>query len=490
MTLNLISAPYYSPRPYCRRDYERYKQALSAAQKLDHGAEIQKDIIKSVNPYVEFVLCHPAIKKLAEQLNFNIEVRNKAKVKETMDLKTKTLDPKKLKDSERVYQRDVNWIQLPESIKTEVKTFYERLNKWVNAENPDLTNLEISLWDLINKIFFIRPEEVGIGKTKDSVIKTEEEVGIGKTKDSVIKTEKEKTAKNDLIDTLSQIHSDYFAINNVHSNPIQALELSLKTTPNQTNQALTKLDQLTPLEKIKSNLFEAFEEAITKIVKELEADGVKIAEYKQVLDSLDPKKNQPDIEQINILKNFLWQIQNEQMKYASSNKRAIYRKLGQLEQIIEAHRDNLNQVKEIEFTPTKIEQFNRKIFAQLDKPVNSLSEKLTTYLDNRAKDQRNNKVRQYQHGHFGCFQLVFFQKSYDQKEKAVKALQSALRNEKVDLLEHLPTLRNGTLGTELRKFIKAGYADTIVDKEVRTVSDFIKALDAQVNSQLTPLSPN
>jgi len=64
-----------------------------------------------------------------------------------------------------------------------------------------------------------------------------------------------------------------------------------------------------------------------------------------------------------------------------------------------------------------------------------------------------------------------------QKTKAVTALQTALTGMKVDLAEHLPTLRNGKLGQKLRAFIKAGLADELVDQEVRTVTDFIRTLE-------------
>lgn len=80
------------------------------------------------------------------------------------------------------------------------------------------------------------------------------------------------------------------------------------------------------------------------------------------------------------------------------------------------------------------------------------------------------------------------QKSFNEKSAAIAALKSALKGEEVNLIIHLPILRDGRLGKGLRSFIKAGKADELLDDEkvnVTTVSDFITALHEQVNSMST-----
>lgn len=73
--------------------------------------------------------------------------------------------------------------------------------------------------------------------------------------------------------------------------------------------------------------------------------------------------------------------------------------------------------------------------------------------------------------------MRFFGKSFEQKEKAVLALKAALKGEQVDLMEHLPTLRNGDLGRVIRAYVKAGRAG----EGVTTVREYIESLHNQVN---------
>ncbi len=109
---------------------------------------------------------------------------------------------------------------------------------------------------------------------------------------------------------------------------------------------------------------------------------------------------------------------------------------------------------------------------------NYLSSILTQYLDERSKKvDEKGRTKAYLH----TFIPEFFQKSYQEKEAAVSTLTSALNGESVDLAAHLSTLRNGNLGNQLRKFIKDGHADVLVDSKVRTVREFVAALDAKVN---------
>ena len=101
---------------------------------------------------------------------------------------------------------------------------------------------------------------------------------------------------------------------------------------------------------------------------------------------------------------------------------------------------------------------------------------LKCYLKQRtAMVDANGITKEYLH----CSFFSCFQKSYRQKREAVSALKQALKGEKVDLITHLETLRNGTLGNELRQFIKSGMGNGIVGKAVNTVSDFVQALQEQ-----------
>ncbi|MFC3909898.1 PEP/pyruvate-binding domain-containing protein [Legionella dresdenensis] len=111
---------------------------------------------------------------------------------------------------------------------------------------------------------------------------------------------------------------------------------------------------------------------------------------------------------------------------------------------------------------------------------------LEQYTDRRKSvTNSKNQTKEY---YFGSF-LGIFQKSFTQKQQAIITLKSALDNEQVDLLAHLSTFRNGDLGKQLREFIKAGKADILVNnKQVRTVSDFIRELHILCNKAQENLS--
>ncbi|MBA2710410.1 MAG: ankyrin repeat domain-containing protein [Tatlockia sp.] len=120
----------------------------------------------------------------------------------------------------------------------------------------------------------------------------------------------------------------------------------------------------------------------------------------------------------------------------------------------------------------KIPNLNRQI--QSNELINIIS----SYLDNRSKKvDETGKIKIYLH----TFIPQFFQKSFMEKENAVSALTKALNGDKVDLASHLSTLRNGDLGNQLRKFIKDGHANSIVGFKVKTVREFVAALETQVN---------
>jgi hypothetical protein len=108
---------------------------------------------------------------------------------------------------------------------------------------------------------------------------------------------------------------------------------------------------------------------------------------------------------------------------------------------------------------------------------------LDAYLSERTALISNKKTKNYK-----TIPLPFFQHSFQEKKEAVTALKRALNNEHVDdLMSHLSTLRNGNLGKSLRKFIKKGMADCLVGDKVRTVTDFVIALDYKIKDQDTIL---
>jgi hypothetical protein len=99
---------------------------------------------------------------------------------------------------------------------------------------------------------------------------------------------------------------------------------------------------------------------------------------------------------------------------------------------------------------------------------------LDRYLEKREKViDAKGKIKEYKNF------IPLFQKSYHQKKEAIDALKKAVNGEQVELSPHLSTLKDGELGQELRKFIKEGKANLLLneDTEVNTVTDFVKALD-------------
>ncbi|HHF7374179.1 hypothetical protein [Legionella bozemanae] len=89
--------------------------------------------------------------------------------------------------------------------------------------------------------------------------------------------------------------------------------------------------------------------------------------------------------------------------------------------------------------------------------------------------------KEYKYGFFAT------QKSNLAHKEAVTALKDALKENPVDLLAHLSTLRKGELGGAIRAFVKQGLADKLLNgKTVHTVSDFITALHEQANLNSPP----
>ncbi|MGQ3889853.1 hypothetical protein ACQUW5_12580 [Legionella sp. CNM-1927-20] len=123
---------------------------------------------------------------------------------------------------------------------------------------------------------------------------------------------------------------------------------------------------------------------------------------------------------------------------------------------------------------------NQVLLSHIYKTTQILVSILDSYLIDRKKLVQNNKVREYKNTY-----LPFFQRSYQQKEEAIEALKEALAGNPIDLKKYLSILDNSNLGKELKKFVKSGQADVLVNEEVHSLTDFIKALDAQVNFKTT-----
>lgn len=116
-------------------------------------------------------------------------------------------------------------------------------------------------------------------------------------------------------------------------------------------------------------------------------------------------------------------------------------------------------------------------------PQGKMIKVLDNYLQQRqrVRDDKDQIINYYYGSFFGIFQ-----KSYDQKNAAVRALRDALKGKPGDLLIHLSVLRNGELGKNLRAFIKAGYADNIVNGATpKTVTEFVTLLHNEINSSLS-----
>lgn len=125
--------------------------------------------------------------------------------------------------------------------------------------------------------------------------------------------------------------------------------------------------------------------------------------------------------------------------------------------------------------------FGYALVGNHEKQINYL---LESYFEERvAVTDSSGRTKEYFYGSF----FSVFQKSFTQKREAVQALKSALQGKNVDLTDHLSTLRNGNLGKELRAFVKSGMGNTLVGKEVTTVSDFVQALQEKNSIQVPPI---
>jgi len=109
----------------------------------------------------------------------------------------------------------------------------------------------------------------------------------------------------------------------------------------------------------------------------------------------------------------------------------------------------------------------------------SLDSLLDLYIQERKKITEFGEIKEYKSNFF-----TSQQKSYTQKKDAVNALKDALEGLDVDLISHLPTLRDGRLGEYLRWFVKNGPGTDLVSssKEVTTVRQFIHALQEKVDA--------
>jgi hypothetical protein len=112
---------------------------------------------------------------------------------------------------------------------------------------------------------------------------------------------------------------------------------------------------------------------------------------------------------------------------------------------------------------------------------------LDCYLAERSdvRDTKTGKPKQYK-----GLPFPFFQKSFDDKEAAVKALKMVINREELpanfDLMQHLSTLRDGNLGKALRNFVKEGRADPFAGKPVQTVTEFITELNKHIQPDNAP----
>jgi hypothetical protein len=160
-------------------------------------------------------------------------------------------------------------------------------------------------------------------------------------------------------------------------------------------------------------------------------------------------------------------LQQEVNKASGGVDRTHARYVGLLKSIMTAHQQNT--------TLLRGQYYNQNVEA---------GRNATELLDNRLKTYwtaRDKVATQY-------YRWDLFEKGFsrDQKNEAVRALQSVLKGESVDLTPHLATLRNGKLGKQLRNFVKEGFADEIVGRKCTTIRDFVAALES--NRQL--FSPN
>ena len=108
-----------------------------------------------------------------------------------------------------------------------------------------------------------------------------------------------------------------------------------------------------------------------------------------------------------------------------------------------------------------------------------IEEDLDIYIKKReGKKDSNGKTKEY-------LSPSFFGdsgKSFTQKKEAVEALKKALKGEYVDLTSHLETLRDGELGSILRRRAQLSSSNILVGRRVTTVTEFITALQDKVDA--------
>jgi hypothetical protein len=112
---------------------------------------------------------------------------------------------------------------------------------------------------------------------------------------------------------------------------------------------------------------------------------------------------------------------------------------------------------------------------------------LDGYLKERSDvlDTKTGKPKQYK-----GLSIGFFQKSFNEKEAAVKALKIVINGGELpageNLKDHLSTLRDGNLGKALRQYVREGMADYLVGgQKVRTVTQFVTELQNQIDNKKT-----
>jgi hypothetical protein len=106
---------------------------------------------------------------------------------------------------------------------------------------------------------------------------------------------------------------------------------------------------------------------------------------------------------------------------------------------------------------------------------------LDSYLEKRENIRDyNGQTKQY--FCFNFFSCVHKSFSFTEKKNAILALKSVINGEHVDLTDHLPALKNGTLGKALQRFIQSTHAEEIVYYRPTTMSitAFVAALPAAV----------
>lgn len=140
------------------------------------------------------------------------------------------------------------------------------------------------------------------------------------------------------------------------------------------------------------------------------------------------------------------------------------------------------------------EQHQCPLLAVLNKDKqNNCNLPLSFYQNALASLISNNRLNQLLSGYSdakqnqqsSCSWAALFQKTVTpvQENAAIAAVKQALDNEGTDLLSHLETLRQGKLGSTIRRFVKSGAANALCGKTISSVSELVNALHTQVNGQ-------